>query len=133
MTTAVVVNASTIVTVELIDEITVTVGPILTMTIGIDVIIVVTTAAMTDANDYRRDDYTDRRDGSDHCDDRHDDRHNDRRDDRHRQDDHNRQDNNRKKQTPLPQPKGGNPNGAFQKANREINFIIEGHQAIKTH
>jgi hypothetical protein len=49
MTTAVVVNVSTIVTVDLIDEITETVDPILAMTIGIDVIIVVTTAAMTDA------------------------------------------------------------------------------------
>jgi hypothetical protein len=39
-----VANASTIVTVDLIDEITVTVGPILAMTIGIDTII----AAMTD-------------------------------------------------------------------------------------
>jgi hypothetical protein len=40
-----VVNASTIVTVDLIDEITVTVGPILATTIGIDA----TTAATTDA------------------------------------------------------------------------------------
>jgi hypothetical protein len=37
-----VVNASTIVTVDLIDEITVTVGPILATTIGIDVIIAAT-------------------------------------------------------------------------------------------
>jgi hypothetical protein len=44
---AMVVNASTIVTVDLIDEITVTVGPILATTIGIDVIIVATTDAMT--------------------------------------------------------------------------------------
>jgi hypothetical protein len=29
-------------------------------------------------------------------------------------------------------PKGGNPNGAFQKANREINFIVGGRQAIKS-
>jgi hypothetical protein len=43
-----VANASTIVTVDLIDEITVTAGPILAMTIGIDVIIAVTTAVMTD-------------------------------------------------------------------------------------
>jgi hypothetical protein len=49
MTTAMVVNASTIVTVDLIDEITVTAGPIPAMTIGIDVIIAVTTAATTDA------------------------------------------------------------------------------------
>jgi hypothetical protein len=49
MTTAVVVNASTIVTVDLIDEITVTVDPILAMTIGIDVIIASTTAVMTNA------------------------------------------------------------------------------------
>jgi hypothetical protein len=44
MTTTTVVNASRIATVDLIDEITVTVDPILAMTIGIDVII----AAMTD-------------------------------------------------------------------------------------
>jgi hypothetical protein len=49
MTAVVVVNASTIVTVDLIDEITVTVDPILAMTIGIDVIIAATTTAMTDA------------------------------------------------------------------------------------
>jgi hypothetical protein len=47
-TTVTVANASTIVTVDLIDEITVTAGPILAMTIGIDVIIAATTAAMTD-------------------------------------------------------------------------------------
>jgi hypothetical protein len=41
-------SASTIVTVDLIDEITVTASPILAMTIGIDVIIVATTAMMTD-------------------------------------------------------------------------------------
>jgi hypothetical protein len=29
-------------------------------------------------------------------------------------------------------PEGGNPNGAFQKANREMNFIVGGRQAIKT-
>jgi hypothetical protein len=45
MTTAMVVNASRIATVDLIDEITVTADPILAMTIVIDVII----AAMTDA------------------------------------------------------------------------------------
>jgi hypothetical protein len=44
-----VVNASTTVTVNLINEITVTKGPVLATTIGIDVIIVATTAAMTDA------------------------------------------------------------------------------------
>jgi hypothetical protein len=48
MTTAMVVNASRIATVDLIDEITMTADPILAMTIGIDVIIVATTAAMTD-------------------------------------------------------------------------------------
>jgi hypothetical protein len=48
-TTATVANASRIVTVDLIDEITVTADPILTMTIGIDVITAATTAAMTDA------------------------------------------------------------------------------------
>jgi hypothetical protein len=83
-------------------------------------------------DDYRRDDRTDKRDRSDRRDDRHDDRHNDRRDDRRRQDEHNRQDNNRKERTPSPPPKGSNPNGAFQKANREINFIVGGRQAIKT-
>jgi hypothetical protein len=38
----------------------------------------------------------------------------------------------RKEQTPPPLPKGGNPNSAFQKANREIKFIVGGHQAIKS-
>jgi hypothetical protein len=47
MMTAIVVNASTIVTVNLIDEITITTGHILAMTIGIDVIIAATTDAMT--------------------------------------------------------------------------------------
>jgi hypothetical protein len=42
-------KASTIVTVDLIDEITVIVGPILAMIIGIDVIIAATTATMIDA------------------------------------------------------------------------------------
>jgi hypothetical protein len=42
-----VVNASTIVTVELIDEITVIAGPILALTIGIDMITAATTAVMT--------------------------------------------------------------------------------------
>jgi hypothetical protein len=45
--TKVVVNASTIVTVELIDEITVIAGPILALTIGIDMITTATTAVMT--------------------------------------------------------------------------------------
>jgi hypothetical protein len=49
MTAAMGVNASTIVTVDLIDNITMTVGPILPTMIGIDVIIVTTTAAMTNA------------------------------------------------------------------------------------
>jgi hypothetical protein len=44
-----VANASTIVTVDPIDEITMTAGPILTMTTGIDVITATTTAAMTGA------------------------------------------------------------------------------------
>jgi hypothetical protein len=34
--------------------------------------------------------------------------------------------------TPPPRPKGGNPNGAFQKANREINYIVGGCQATKS-
>jgi hypothetical protein len=34
--------------------------------------------------------------------------------------------------TPPPPPKGGNPNGAFQKANREINFIVGGRQVTKS-
>jgi hypothetical protein len=33
---------------------------------------------------------------------------------------------------PPPPPKEGNPNGAFQKANREINFIVGGRQEIKS-
>jgi hypothetical protein len=48
MMIATVANASTIVTVDLIDEITVTEGPILAMMIRIDVVIAATTAAMTD-------------------------------------------------------------------------------------
>jgi hypothetical protein len=73
---------------------------------------------------------------SDYRDDHHDDQCNDRRDDRHddqrRQDDHNRQDNNQKERTPPPLPKEGNPNGAFQKANREINWIVSGRQMTKS-
>jgi hypothetical protein len=89
-------------------------------------------------DDYRHNDRNDRRDDhmSDHRDDRHVDQCNDRRDDRHddrrRQDDHNHHNNNQKERTPPPPPKGGNPNGAFQKANREINFIVGGRQAIKS-
>jgi hypothetical protein len=49
MTTAMVVNALIIVTVDPIDKITMTGDPILAMMIGIDVIIAVTTAATTDA------------------------------------------------------------------------------------
>jgi hypothetical protein len=49
MTTAMVVNASRIATVDLIDEITVTADPILAMTIGIDVVIATITATMIDA------------------------------------------------------------------------------------
>jgi hypothetical protein len=45
---ATVANVSTIVTVDLIDKITMTAGPIPAMMIGIDVIIVTTAAAMTD-------------------------------------------------------------------------------------
>jgi hypothetical protein len=129
-TTATVVNASTIVTVNLIDEITVTASPILAMTIGIDVIITAmtdatTTVAMTATTGVTTT-------GAivamiamiDH--------HNDRHDDRRRQDDHNRQDSNRKKRTPPSPTKGCNPNGAFHKANHEINFIVGGRQAIKS-
>jgi hypothetical protein len=43
-----VANTSTIITIDLIDEITVTAGPILAMMIRIDVIIAATTAVMTD-------------------------------------------------------------------------------------
>jgi hypothetical protein len=49
MTTATVANALTIVTVDLIDEITAITGLILAMTVGIDVITIATTAAMTGA------------------------------------------------------------------------------------
>jgi hypothetical protein len=83
-----------------------------------------------DRNDRRDDHRSDRRD--DHHDDRHNDRRDDRRDDRRRQDDPDPHDNNRKERTPPPLPKGGNPNGAFQKANREINFIIGGRKATKS-
>jgi hypothetical protein len=89
-------------------------------------------------DDYRRDDRNDRRDdhSSDRRDDHHDDHHNDRRDnqhdDRRRQDDHSPRDNKHKERTPPPPPKGGNINGAFQKANREINFIVGGRQATKS-
>jgi hypothetical protein len=89
--------------------------------------------------DDRRDDYH-RNDRNDWCDDRNgdrrddqrSDRRDDRRDDRCRQDDHNRNDNNRKERSPPPPPKGGNPNGAFQSANREINFIVGGCQSTKS-
>jgi hypothetical protein len=40
--------------------------------------------------------------------------------------------NNRKERSPPPPPKGGNPNGAFLLGNREINFIVGGHQATKS-
>jgi hypothetical protein len=60
------------------------------------------------------------------------DRREDRRDDRRCQDDHNHHDNNRKELTPPPPPKGGNPNGAFQPANIEMNFIVGGPQATKS-
>jgi hypothetical protein len=32
----------------------------------------------------------------------------------------------------VPPPKGGNPNGAFQTTNQEINFIVGGRQATKS-
>jgi hypothetical protein len=81
-------------------------------------------------NDRHDDNRNDRRDDrkGDRCDDQRDDRRNDRR----RQDNHNRNNNNRKERSPPPPPKGGNPNGAFQSANREINFIIGGRQATKS-
>jgi hypothetical protein len=89
--------------------------------------------------DDRRDDYhhNDRNDRSDNRKgDRRDDQHNDcrddRRDDRRCQDEHNRHNNNRKERSPPPPPKGGIPNGAFQSANREINFIVGGRQATKS-
>jgi hypothetical protein len=49
MMTRMATNTSTTIIVDRIDAITVTVGPIVATTIGIDMIIVVTTAAMTDA------------------------------------------------------------------------------------
>jgi hypothetical protein len=49
MTTGTVTSASTTVTVDLIDVITVTAGPIVAMRTGIDVIIAATTAVMLDA------------------------------------------------------------------------------------
>jgi hypothetical protein len=129
-----VANASTIVTVNLIDEIVATAGPILAMTIGIDVITAATAAAMTGATttvtvtattsamatkvivvmitmmivtmiDVMID---------------------------------------VARTTTVPatttersglhrhHPKWGNSNGAFQKANREINIIVGGRQAIKS-
>jgi hypothetical protein len=77
--TRTVVKATTIVTINLIDESTVTASPILAMMIGIDMIIaamtdVMTTVAMTATTNVST--------TSDRRDDRHDDRHNDRRDDR---------------------------------------------------
>jgi hypothetical protein len=82
-------------------------------------------------DDYRRNDrHNDRKDYR--RDDQRNDRRDDRRDDRRRQDDHNRHDSNRKERPPPPPPKGGNPNGAFQSANREINFIVGNRQATKS-
>jgi hypothetical protein len=107
-----VTNALTTLTVDLNDVITVTAGPIVSMTIGINVI----TAAMTDADDCCCSDrQDDRRDDckSDRYDDQRSDRQDDRHDDRRRQDNHNRHDNNRKERSPPPPPNGGNPNGAF--------------------
>jgi hypothetical protein len=130
--TTIVVNASTIVTVDPIDEITVTTDPILAMTIGIDVIITATTAATTNVTTTVATtaptgatevivvmiatmivttvgvmiNVT--------------------------------RTTTTAKTTTVKSghlrhhPKGGNPNGAFQKANRKINFIVGGHQAIKT-
>jgi hypothetical protein len=79
-----------------------------------------------DHRPYPRNDDRDRRDY--HRDYRRDERRNDYRCD-NRTDN---QDDNRKEWTPPPPHKGGNPNGAFQKANCEINFIVGGRQAIKT-
>jgi hypothetical protein len=77
--------------------------------------------------DYRRDDHRE-----DNRNDRRDERRDDWRDDRLRQDDHNRNDNGCKEPSPPSQPKGGNPIGAFQTANRQINFIFGGRQAAKS-
>jgi hypothetical protein len=123
-------SASTTVTVDLIDVITVIAGPIIAATIGIDVIITATTDMATtvaktmttgvktarvitvmtsvmtgetiDAMiDVAKTTTT-------------------------------ATNNNRKEQSPPPPPKGGNPNGAFQSANREINFIVGGRQVTKS-
>jgi hypothetical protein len=85
-------------------------------------------------NDRHEDNRNDRQDDrcDDHCDDQRNDRRDDRRDDHRRQDDHNRNDNNCKECSPPPPPKGGNPNGTFQTANQEINFVISGRQAAKS-
>jgi hypothetical protein len=93
--------------------------------------------------DYRRDDHRDDRHDDYHRDDRREDNrndwcdecHDDRRDDRRQQGDHNRNDNNHKEPSPPPPPpppKGGYPNGAFQTANRQINFIVGGFQEAKS-
>jgi hypothetical protein len=84
-------------------------------------------------DDYRRNDRNDRRNDrkDDRRDDQRNDRRDDRRDDRRRQDDHSCHDNTRKERSPPP-PKEGNPNGAFQSANREINFNVSGRQATKS-
>jgi hypothetical protein len=126
-----VVNASTIVIVDLIDEITVTVGPILATTIGIDVIIATTTAAMTDTMNTvvmttptgvtevivvmiattivtTADVMIDIA----------------------RMTTIARTATGRRER--LRHHPKGNPNGTFQKANREINFIVGGRQAIKS-
>jgi hypothetical protein len=129
--TKTVAAAMATVTVDLIDVITVTVDP---------------TVAMYDRGrrdyrrDYHRDDRRDDRRGDYRRDDRREDNHNDRRDERRddwrddclRQDDHNRNDNDCKEPSPPSQPKGGNPIGAFQTANRQINFIFGGRQAAKS-
>jgi hypothetical protein len=85
-------------------------------------------------DDYRRNDHDDRHEDrkSDHRNDQRNDQRDGRRNDRCRQDDYNRHDNNRKERSPPPPPKGGNPNRAFQSANREINFIVGGRQATKS-
>jgi hypothetical protein len=129
-----VTNASTTVIVDLINVIIVIIGPTIAMMIGIDVIITMTTTATTDVTTIvtmttmigamtarmivmttsamiaeTTDVMTDVAKTT-----------------------HNHHDNNRKERTPPPLPKEGNPNGAFQSANQEINFIVSGRQATKS-
>jgi hypothetical protein len=118
--TGTVANVSTIVTVDLIDDITVTAGPILAITIGIDVIIAVMTDATnivamtatigvttTEAIIVMIVTTTDEMTGV-------------------------MIDVARTTTIARTVTRGGNPNGAFQKANREINFIVGGCQVIKS-